>query len=217
MSSQGRDGVFERLAEILSKQLGVEIAKSRESQPNITKDFFISYHEADIAWAEWIGWLLEGAGYSTHIQSSAIEAGGSFTDEMEAIKRSAYPIVLLSPDFLGSKSQEEWHSHILSNEISMLMPVRVRESNVRSPWRAFAYMDIVGLSEQETRAKLLDGIRKVHPQPIEPKRDKRAFESTVPFPVPVPARNSESPQRRARSVCNRHLHQLCIDRQYRAF
>ena len=29
------------------------------------KDFLISYNKADRAWAEWIAWQLEDAGYST--------------------------------------------------------------------------------------------------------------------------------------------------------
>ena len=28
------------------------------------KDFFISYNQADRAWAEWIAWILEEAGYT---------------------------------------------------------------------------------------------------------------------------------------------------------
>lgn len=32
------------------------------------KDFFVSYTETDQAWAVWIAWTLEAAGYSTVIQ-----------------------------------------------------------------------------------------------------------------------------------------------------
>jgi hypothetical protein len=33
------------------------------------KDFSISYTKADQAWAAWIAWTLEAAGYSTVIQA----------------------------------------------------------------------------------------------------------------------------------------------------
>ena len=33
------------------------------------KDFFISHNKADKAWAEWIAWELEAAGYSTILQA----------------------------------------------------------------------------------------------------------------------------------------------------
>ena len=33
------------------------------------KDFFISYTAADRAWAEWIAWQLEGAGYDVVLQA----------------------------------------------------------------------------------------------------------------------------------------------------
>ena len=48
-----------------------------------SKDFFISYNKADRAWAEWIAWTLEEAGYSTTIQAWDFQAGGNFVLEMQ--------------------------------------------------------------------------------------------------------------------------------------
>ena len=34
-----------------------------------SKDFFVSYSGADRAWAEWIAWVLEEAGYTVVLQA----------------------------------------------------------------------------------------------------------------------------------------------------
>ena len=61
------------------------------------KDFFISYTKPDKAWAEWIAWELEAAGYSTIIQEWDFKAGGNFVVEMDnATKQSDRTIAVLS-------------------------------------------------------------------------------------------------------------------------
>jgi hypothetical protein len=58
---------------------------SQADRPNESrKDFFISYTKADGAWAEWIAWTLEAAGYSTVIQAWDFLPGKNFAIEMEA-------------------------------------------------------------------------------------------------------------------------------------
>jgi len=46
-------------------------------------DYFISHNAADRAWAEWIAWELEAAGYSTLIEASDLAPGASFVQEVE--------------------------------------------------------------------------------------------------------------------------------------
>jgi hypothetical protein len=36
--------------------------------PTSKRDFFISFNKADRAWATWIAWVLEEAGYSVFFQ-----------------------------------------------------------------------------------------------------------------------------------------------------
>jgi hypothetical protein len=36
--------------------------------PEGKRDFFVSFNQADRAWATWIGWVLEEAGYSVFFQ-----------------------------------------------------------------------------------------------------------------------------------------------------
>jgi hypothetical protein len=46
-------------------------------------DFFVSYTQADRAWAAWIAWQLEAHGYSVVIQAWDFAAGRNFVVEMD--------------------------------------------------------------------------------------------------------------------------------------
>ncbi|MCA1692444.1 MAG: toll/interleukin-1 receptor domain-containing protein, partial [Actinobacteria bacterium] len=45
-------------------------------------DFFVSYTRADVAWAGWLAWQLETAGYRVLIQAWDFGAGSDFVTEM---------------------------------------------------------------------------------------------------------------------------------------
>jgi hypothetical protein len=47
------------------------------------RDFFISYTAADRAWAEWLAWELNAAGYSTLLQAWDMPPGTAFVHEMD--------------------------------------------------------------------------------------------------------------------------------------
>ncbi len=47
------------------------------------KDFFVSYNRHDRAFAEWIAWILEEAGYSIVIQAWDFRPGGNFVLDMQ--------------------------------------------------------------------------------------------------------------------------------------
>ncbi len=65
------------------------------------RDFFISFNKADRAWATWIAWTLEDAGYKVLFQDW--DFTGNFVLKMhDAIKRSRRMIAVLSPDYLTS-------------------------------------------------------------------------------------------------------------------
>jgi hypothetical protein len=41
----------------------------RDRESGDDRDFFISYTQIDRAWAEWLAWELEAAGYTTVLQA----------------------------------------------------------------------------------------------------------------------------------------------------
>jgi hypothetical protein len=79
-----------------------------EQERGEVRDFFISFNKADRAWATWIAWVLEEAGYSVWFQDWDFR--GNFVLEMdEALKRSSRMVAVLSPDFLTSNfTAPEW-------------------------------------------------------------------------------------------------------------
>jgi hypothetical protein len=75
-----------------------------------SKDFFVSYSGADRAWAEWIAWVLEEAGYTVVLQAWDFRPGSNFVLEMQqAAAQAERTIAVFSPDFLASRfTAPEW-------------------------------------------------------------------------------------------------------------
>src|SRR5690349_16109488 len=66
-------------------------------------DVFVSYTQADRAWAEWIAWQLEAAGYRARIQAWDAATGMNFVEFMhEASVGAERTLAVLSPDYLQS-------------------------------------------------------------------------------------------------------------------
>ena len=53
------------------------------------KDFFISYNRTDRAWAEWIAWQLEEAGYTVIVQAWDFRPSTNFKAEMHRALQAA--------------------------------------------------------------------------------------------------------------------------------
>jgi hypothetical protein len=82
------------------------------SSDGASRDFFISYNRADRAWAVWIAWQLEAAGYSTVLQAWDFVPGSNFVLEMDkAAQQAKRTIAVLSPSYLAASfPQPEWGS-----------------------------------------------------------------------------------------------------------
>src|SRR4051794_34651553 len=93
------------------------------------RDFFVSFTQADRAWATWIAWTLEGVGYSVFFQDWDFK--GNFVLEMDkAHRRSRRTVAVLSPDYLASAfTVPEWSARFAqdaTSEHDSLIPVQVR-------------------------------------------------------------------------------------------
>jgi hypothetical protein len=148
------------------------------------KNFFISYNKADRNWAEWIAWELEEAGYSTIIQEWHFKAGTNpMLNIQRGIEESERVIAVLSPDYLISRFTEfEWTAAIAKGS---LLPIRVRECELKGLWLVVVYIDLVGLDEASARKALLDGVRLgVNPKtpPAFPGMERRPTNQPPQFP-----------------------------------
>ncbi|MGH8902971.1 MAG: toll/interleukin-1 receptor domain-containing protein, partial [Egibacteraceae bacterium] len=73
-------------------------------------DFFVSYTQADRAWAEWIAWQLDEAGQRVVLQAWDVGPGSDWVHEMHAATATARrTIAVLSQSYLQSVHGEaEW-------------------------------------------------------------------------------------------------------------
>jgi hypothetical protein len=132
--------------------------------PPAQVDFFISYTASDRAWAEWIAWQLEAAGFTTLLQAWDFRPGTDFVHQMQqATQRADRTVAVISSAYFGSEFGEaEWRVAFgkdPSGESGMLVPVRVEDFHPPGLLSTLVYVDLVGLDEAAARGRLLAGLR----------------------------------------------------------
>src|SRR5919199_432266 len=136
------------------------------------KDFFISYTGVDRAWAEWIAWQLEEAGYTTVLQAWDFRPGGNFVLDMLRAAEAQRTIAVLSPDYLTALyTQSEWAAAFVEDPTSalgVLLPVRVRPCDIPRLLKPIVYIDLVGLEAEAAKEQLLAGLKRERAKPSRP-------------------------------------------------
>jgi Tfp pilus assembly protein PilF len=128
-------------------------------------DVFVSYTEVDRAWAEWIAWQLEQAGYSVFVQAWDILPGQDFVHEMHRVsQRARQTMPVLSPAYLSSSEfgEAEWRVAFAADpggQERRLVPVRVADCRPEGLLGTRVYIDLVGLGQVEARRALLAGLK----------------------------------------------------------
>jgi hypothetical protein len=93
--------------------------------------FFVSYTSADRAWAEWIAWRLEQAGYQVIVQAWDFEPGDNFVVRMrDALEQADRTLALVSAAYLASPCcTDEWTGAFLHdpNGHNRLLQVRIED------------------------------------------------------------------------------------------
>jgi len=138
------------------------------------RDFFVSYTGADQAWAEWIAWELERAGYTTVLQAWDFVAGTNFAHAMhEAATAADHTLAVLSPAYLDSRFGEaEWLAAFITDPLGKgrrLLPVRVEACEPKGLLAGITYVELVGLDEAAARVRLTEevaGALRGHRRPV---------------------------------------------------
>jgi hypothetical protein len=168
-------------------------------------DFFVSYTQADRAWAEWIAWVLEEDGHRVLVQAWDFVPGSNWIQGMQAgVAGAARTIAVLSPDYLKSSyGSAEWQIAWAGDpggEQRKLLVVRVAECERPGLLAGVVGVDLFGRPEAETRARLramvssaVAGRAKPGTAPVFPggramRREPR-FPGALPGVWKVPARN----------------------------
>lgn len=134
---------------------------SRNPQP---VHFFISYTGTDEAWARWIAWELNRAGYTYRLQAEHFPPGTRFINEMRTwLDNSDHILALMSEEYFQSRfASLEMQSAVAEDPMGLtrrVIPIRIKECTLPSLFRDLVYIDFVGKSEEEQRRALVAGLR----------------------------------------------------------
>lgn len=127
--------------------------------------FWISHDPVDHAWAEWIAWTSEDAGYRVALQLRDSRPGAGFVREIQkAAKAAQCTIAVLSEDYLAASfARPEWATALAQDAQGLarqLLPVRVAPCCPQRMLGPISHVDLVGLTEDAARAALLDALEK---------------------------------------------------------
>ena len=122
-------------------------------------DFFISYTQADRAWAEWIAWLLEEDHHRVLIQAWDFVGGSNWVQRMrDGVSGAERTVAVLSPDYLESEfGTAEWAAAWSMDPLSAarkLLTVRVKECDRPDFLGQIVSIDLFGITESAARTRL---------------------------------------------------------------
>src|SRR5215469_6725264 len=130
-------------------------------------DFFVSHAGADRAWAEWVAWQLEQAGYTVELDVWDWAAGQNFMMAIsDALDRCDRVVALFSAAYFDRTryTREEWSAaalHAPGTGEGRLVPVRVEEvsaAEMPAVLRPLVYRDLFGVAEEQARQILLEAV-----------------------------------------------------------
>ncbi len=131
--------------------------------PTLSDDFFISYHRADLYWAEWIAEQLEEAKYQVVLEAWNFHAGENLVlDLQQALTGTKQTLALFSDEYLQEVSvQQQWAAtfqRYLLGERRPLIPIRVRPCELTGLLGPLITIDLFGQEENNARQLLLEGV-----------------------------------------------------------
>ncbi len=124
-------------------------------------DFFVSYTQADRAWAEWIAWQLEEDGHRVLIQAWDMVTGANWTHVMhEGLRRATRTIAVLSSAYVTSafataEWETAWRDDPLGEQHKLLV-FRVMDCDRSGLLAGVVSVDLFGVTETVARLRLRD-------------------------------------------------------------
>ncbi|MCM3921057.1 toll/interleukin-1 receptor domain-containing protein [Frankia sp. AiPs1] len=130
------------------------------------RDFFVSYTQVDRAWAEWVAWELEAAGFTVTVQAWDMLAGDHWLAKVDdAVRGSAHTLAVVSADYLDSDwARAELLAALRGDPLSRgrtLLPVRIADVRDRGLLGSMADIDLFEVDEQVAREQLVTAARAV--------------------------------------------------------
>src|SRR3954451_9493087 len=167
-------------------------------------DFFISHAGRDTAWAEWLAWQLQQAGYTVELDVWDWAPGEDFVTRMSAALESADRLLAVCTEayFASAFGGAELRAAFAGSAAAQgrIVPVLVEPVTLPALYAPLIHLDLSGLDEAAAAARLrarLAGVRPASPPPF-PHRDpalsdspggRPGFAGSLPAVWKVPPRN----------------------------
>jgi hypothetical protein len=122
-------------------------------------DFFVSYTQADRAWAEWIAWQLEEGGHRVLVQAWDFVPGTNWIQSMQdGVTKAERTVAVLSPAYLTSvfgaaEWQAAWADDPTGGQRKVLV-VRVAECERPGLLKGVVGVDLFDRPEADAKARL---------------------------------------------------------------
>jgi hypothetical protein len=131
-----------------------------------TLDFFVSYTEEDLEWAEWVAWQLEDAGYSVLFQAWDMVPGTNWVNLMRrGISQSERTVAVMSGHYLSSiYGQAEWNTVWADDPLGeqrKLLVLRVTDCQRPDVLRTVVSVDLFGRTGESARELLLQAVKQI--------------------------------------------------------
>ena len=145
-----------------------------QEQPGVL-DFFVSYTEADQAWAEWVAWVLQADRRTVLIQAWDMVPGRNWASAIQnGLERAQRIVAIVSPGYMSSVyGSVEWQAAWADDPFGLkrkLITVIVRPTPLPGVLRNIVGISLVGLSEEEAEQKLRKGVEEAISGTAKPER-----------------------------------------------
>ncbi|WP_049563633.1 TIR domain-containing protein [Nonomuraea sp. SBT364] len=173
---------------------------ARDGRPT---QIFVSYSPADTAWATWIAWELEAAGYRTMIQAWDFVPGTNFIDFMDrGVSEAQLVVAVLSRNYLSSRyGRLEWQAALRAdpdNPSNKLVTIRLEDVQLDGLLSTITWVDLLGVTDPgQARAALLGRVGEALAGRAKPETAP-AFPTAGGPPVAVPTLPPPGERARAR-------------------
>ncbi|MGR6963933.1 FxSxx-COOH system tetratricopeptide repeat protein [Geodermatophilus sp. URMC 61] len=163
-------------------------------------DFFISHAGRDTAWAEWLAWQLQEAGYRVELDVWDWAPGEDFVTRMQTALESADRLLAVCTEayFSSTFGGVELRAAFAGSAAAAgrIVPVLVEPVTLPPLYAPLIYLDLTGLNEATAATRLRDRLTRVRPTSAPPfpragpaPPDKPGFAGALPRVWRVPARN----------------------------
>ncbi|MGR6967355.1 FxSxx-COOH system tetratricopeptide repeat protein [Geodermatophilus sp. URMC 61] len=161
-------------------------------------DFFISHAGRDTAWAEWLAWQLEQAGYRVELAVWDWAPGEDFVARMEAALERADRLLAVCTEayFASAFGGAELRAAFAQQAEGRIVPVLIEPVRLPPLYASLIHLDLTGLDEAAAAARLRTRLTGGRPTDAPPfpcagpaPAGRPGFAGRLPMVWKVPPRN----------------------------